>query len=479
MKVVVRVQVALVVAFSGFDRIDLLHGQSSFRLTPALLLAPVSLVMLVTISSRSSRSSTGSGVSRWTTIGVWLSAAYLLLAGLSIIGESTGDSSSGRLALLAILIVNAWSAVGLVAALEDAAALRRGAWLGLWLSIVSDIVQIMAWVERGPAQSAWIGPVDIMAPTYGLYAPRPAGISIDPNRGALCVVFFLYIILCDKWVASSQKRALFTLPVGLSGIVVLATFSRSGILLWAIVLAAALRSLRRSMRWRKAGALLAILLVAFLSVRTGRVSVAGSGYDLRRLVTERGDFGASSSGGVHFELYRRAGAAVGESWEALILGIGFGNSPSALREVYGDNSYANFHSFFLTSFVELGALGLILAIGILVAPGFGSRPLLALLLVGFSIFYQAHLDGLFWLSLAWAWSRVGARDVGSLDSSGQSDSPAQMSGVSRQGFRLIAADRNAVANGRIEASGGSVAGRASLEEWQQPSSKVQDPVGGV
>src|SRR5690606_8352932 len=126
--------------------------------------------------------------------------------------------------------------------------------------------------------------------------------------------------------------------------------------------------------------------------------------DWTRFLLERISLSASDSGGQHFDLIALGFDALNQDWTRWLVGVGFGMSPDYLGEFFGNKVTGNFHSFYLTLLVETGVLGLVCAIGATVFPSLRrGRRLLAAAVLLFSVLYQAHLDGAFWLAIMIVW----------------------------------------------------------------------------
>src|SRR5690606_21554252 len=110
--------------------------------------------------------------------------------------------------------------------------LLRGAWLGLLLMAFFDVAQISRWA--GAHAFGWLelgGVIDLTPATYGPWLPRPSGVSIDPNRGGLLAIIYLFVVTtCGEGRRGSGVALLLGIPM------LLVTLSRSAILA-AVVLA--------------------------------------------------------------------------------------------------------------------------------------------------------------------------------------------------------------------------------------------------
>src|SRR5690606_16192944 len=101
-----------------------------------------------------------------------------------------------------------------------------------------------------------------------------------------------------------------------------------------------------------------------------------------------------ASGGEHARLMARGWEVGTDNLRHLFLGIGYGNAFIETQDIFPGNEYGNFHSFFLTLFVEggIGAAGLSIWLFLRALRTSGPiRPMIVALLV-FILFQQAHTE---------------------------------------------------------------------------------------
>jgi O-antigen ligase len=113
---------------------------------------------------------------------------------------------------------------------------------------------------------------------------------------------------------------------------------------------------------------------------------------------------AEGSARLHSELLRRGVDEATVDVPRTLLGVGYGTSYLLLRDVFGTR-YGNFHSLYLSAWVEMGIGALLILLVLLVVPlrwATHWRPMVAALLV-FNLFYQAGTEPGFWAMLALAW----------------------------------------------------------------------------
>jgi hypothetical protein len=88
-----------------------------------------------------------------------------------------------------------------------------------------------------------------------------------------------------------------------------------------------------------------------------------------------------------------------------VLGIGYGSAFMVTQDIFPGNEYGNFHSLFVTLFVEAGVVAVGLGVWLFVEAirvGRDVRPMIVALLA-FNLFQQTHTEPILWLCLMMAW----------------------------------------------------------------------------
>jgi hypothetical protein len=379
------------------SRIDFLAGGGPFVLTPFLVLSPVILgVELTRAWMGRAEIRLPPGTARYllatTALFVVLLASTFLSYELAV--------SARRLALL---VVQAYMVflVGLALANRPDVGriLLRGAYFGLIAVALLNAVQAVVFVaEPAWARSAAVV-IDLEPGTYFGVVPRLTGVSHDPNHGGLFVVFLLWLV--TRLAPPSRARALF---VALSVLSVAATLSRSavlaGLILWAATHLAG-RELRLTVRtiWLVAGGAVTATLAyfAFPDILEP-IERLGSMLSSRLTLEE----GSSSD---HVRLLELGWEVATENLRHLVLGIGYGSAFMVTQDIFPGNEYGNFHSLFMTLFVEAGVVAMGLGVWLFVEAirvGGDVRPMIVALLA-FNLFQQTHTEPILWLCLMMAW----------------------------------------------------------------------------
>lgn len=395
----VGVLIALTIALCGADRIDFLMGRGVVTLTPALPLYALTVIaalcLWVYLRPRLR-------LTRQLWWGILLVGALVALSLLSVVVAGSPGQGLRRVALLAFTIAGIAAAIALARWLGLVRAVRLGAWIGLSLALILTLIQIATWSPAAAGVPQWVGPIYGTAPTYGPVAPRPAGMSLDPNRGAFTAAVLLFLLGADPWSRYRGVARPVWIALVLSAAVAIPTLSRTGLVAWGIVVIVVLVTLTRAHGVRRVLVPVAIAAAALVAVAI--VFVMVSHLDWMRLLRERLSISSGDSGGQHFELIRLGFEALNQHWTHWLTGVGFGTASDALGGFFDGRATGNFHSFYLTFLVETGVFGLLCALALTIVPLFRpGRRALAVAVIVFDVLYQAHLDGAFWLAIATLW----------------------------------------------------------------------------
>lgn len=392
-----RALLILWIATLGADRIDLLRGDGPFVLKPLLILLPFILVLeLLRITRRDRPLVIPPGTP-------WLFVAHTLFLSVLLVSVMYSGELEMGVRRLALLTVESYATFLIVLLLANREGWReilvRGAWLGLWLTLFFNVVQVSRW--GGGPSFGWLalgGIIDLTPSTYGPWLPRPSGVSIDPNRGGLLIIIYLFLL-----ATFGERRRQFLIAVAIGAPLLLMTLSRSAILAALVLVAVWL--LRRPLSATPAGVALGSLATAAgaaaLMVSPALQEAAGR---LLSVVTQRASVSEGSSS-MHFALLDHGWEVGTAGLRNALLGVGFGNSYLVLQEFFPGDKYGNFHSAYVTLLVEAGVLAVVLFLVLVMTPLFAGAafgPLLAALLA-FNVFYQTHVEAAFWFVIGLAW----------------------------------------------------------------------------
>jgi hypothetical protein len=393
---------ALWFATIGADRLDLLAGQGSVKLSPALILTPVLVALEV---FRLMRQGGKFRVPRNAVAYALVASAFLAVVLLSVLYSFDIEMSAKRYALLAFQVYTTLMVAVALAQRPDARELLvRGAYWGLALGGVLNLVQLAAFIAAGDAELMLLGGVLDMTPnTYGKLLPRLSAQALDMNRGGILLLVYSFLLV--RLAPPSKLRTL-AVTSGVLGIVL--TLSRSvmlGLIGTAIALLLSGRRLRVTPR-RAVGAALVISAICAALIASPRTAAAvGDALEPlgQRFSTREG------SASVHLGLIERGVEIATDSPKNAVIGIGYGNSFAYLQDYFPGDKYGNFHSLYLTLLTECGGIALLLGIALIAFAVFKGGIYIPLIagFAFFNIFYQTSAEAIFWFSLVLGWTRLG------------------------------------------------------------------------
>lgn len=394
-----RLAVVAAIASAGLERIDAFAGHGHFGLIPSVIFLPLALVAFLFHRWRAA----GSRTSHFGLLGMTLLVLLALVTLSSILTNNPDTISIGRWVLLVIAMFGAWAAVALAVRIQDPGALRIGAYVGLSIYLILSLTQLLMAAMHGQVGPNFIGPVNVEVRPLGAEIVRLTGGSLDPNRAAIVLAFFAYLLLAEPWTAKKQRvwwEA--TLLVGVTALAVV-TWSRSGIAAFLLIIGGTLaaRSWQNGNQSKLVVAGVSFLAAAFAAMM---ILVLAAPRFVQYIVSTRLSISPGDSADSHLGFYQLAGQLILHEPLLLLNGLGFGQSYRVVEAVHPEmGRYGNFHSLYLTFMVETGLLGLIVILALLIIPMWRQRFWLALGALVFGIFYQDTSDSTFWFQVALLW----------------------------------------------------------------------------
>jgi hypothetical protein len=413
---VVAVLLTLLIALIGADRINLLAGAVGFIVTPFLVLTP-----LIVVAEALRLGATRARIRIPTQAAFYFLTATALVCVIGVSALLSQDPViSGRRTVLLLVQVHGalLLAILLLNRPRPSLILVRGAYLGLVIATVFNVLQLYFWVtgQWNPSQPETELLVNLTPRTYGPWLPRLSGTVIDQGRAALVLVFYVFIIFL--FAARSRLR---TMMLWIGVVSLLGTLSRAGVLCG---LAAAgiywLYERRLRLGWSQvflaSGACAAMVVLAMFLPLASPENLATLAPLGDRVSIDEG------SSRLHLALIEHGLLVATSSFRNALLGIGYGNALMVLEEFFPGDRYANFHSLYVTLLAESGVFALVLGVWLLGYP-FLLRwgpflPLVAGFMV-YNVFYQSTTEPAFWLILALSWLTAGMGRNG-LDPGGDS-----------------------------------------------------------
>lgn len=390
--------VFLAIATTGIERVDFLGGHGQFRLIPSVIALSLSLLAIIFYAIKRR----GLDLSRIEIIGCSLIGVIAVISLVSLFTNRPDIISFGRWGLFLIAMGGTWAAVLLGKRIGAQRAIRNGAFTGLAIYAIFDLLQLVA-ASCSSQCLPTSGFLTVSVTPLGDELIRLTGSSLDPNRATVLLAFLIFIAIQDRWTAGKLPRWLVWTVACAGGVMAIATWSRSGLIAFTLIVVGTgiQRAWENGARRRLATILIAtvgaciVALVALVLIAPDFVN-----YIVRTRLTLTSGNSAES----HVSFYGLAGDVLAADPMALLRGIGFGQSYRVIEHVMPSmGMYGNFHSLYLTFLVETGVAGLLAIVLLLVLPLRRGRLWLGLGAILFGLFYQGLSDPTFWLQLAVLW----------------------------------------------------------------------------
>jgi hypothetical protein len=390
------------IATLGVTRLDLTGGAVDFLVTPFLVLSPIIILLEAGITAGRG----GAFRMPANATGYFLSvSALILVVLLSTFLSVEPQTAARRFVLLALQV---YMVLGVMVALANRPdpwqLVMRGAYAGLSLCLLFNLVQIYVWFGGNPLSGIAAGVLELEVRNYAGIIPRLSGVSLDPSLGGMLILTYLFLVV--RLGRASPLRALL---ISLAVASLLLTISRSVILAGMVTLGAAvvlqgrLRVTPRMMGAAAAGGTVVVLLLILFPATLERALAIADLLGNRLLLSE----GSSSE---HATVMARAWEVGTANVKQLLMGIGYGNAYLALQDLYPGDRYGNFHSLYMTLFAESGIFALVIVLGLFLFPLLRESPWRALVMgmIVFNIFQQNQTDPTLWVVLSLGWLGIGA-----------------------------------------------------------------------
>jgi hypothetical protein len=397
------------IALIGADRIDLLGGRGSFRLTPFFVLASLAVLFhLVIIATERRLVIVTTPPIRRQMPFLIVVVVFLFLSSISTLYGLDPERGLRQLADVVLVSLLGYSlSVFILAEPAREKLILRAISLGLILYLVFCIGECIAWssglayADRNATAS---GMEALFAPSSSLFwLPRLSGSAIDANDAGFGLV--MYLVLLDAFVSKSRYTGVLRFVIVLF---VFVGLSRSSMLCWAAYYVFSHSfwrrlTFRRTVTWLAAPAVLCSLLWV---THKDEIMDLVELWQVSDMISDRLSTGAGSSGGDHVQLIRRGLETWSSSTRTIVAGIGFGAEPKLLSDFFGDNKYGNFHCLYVTVLTDLGLpafIVLMILLGYPMIRNEGAAPGIAAIAI-FNIPYETRTAPIFWLVLALLWA---------------------------------------------------------------------------
>lgn len=382
----VKILLILLLSLIGADRINFLGPASDFRITPFLALSPIAILMLMfhtaEVPSRRAKSE---------EMILLYSVALLFIVFISVLFSNDFLLSLKRYILFSWLILSSLIITKKLLNFKDVEKLIVVAAIcGTFFYSIFSFLELSNFINGRLDENILFGAIDLNPTIYGGFALRLTGYSDDPNRGAFILSFFLFFLLFKKY---DIPKVILNITVFINILNIILTFSRTGYVCLIIIL---FFYFKRKLSFKS----IVVFSTFFMVIVAGFMylgdTVQIENFDLSKMLEDRFS-NESVSSQIHFDLFDRGFSLLGDM-KIFTLGVGYGSSYTVTKDILGDTKYANFHSLYLTFFVESGILSFLLLLILMFysLKYSGEYSPIILMSLWFNIYYQTNAEPLFW-----------------------------------------------------------------------------------
>jgi hypothetical protein len=394
-------------ALIGADRVDLLLGKASFRLTPFLVCASACVFLRLSMIAMQGRldHTISPPMHRQIPYLAGLAVFIFLASVATIFGM---DPQRGLMALADLILISILAYCISLRLLADPAPeklILRSISFGLFVYLVFCIGESIAWkygiIQTEEGGGSWLE--NTFAAKTLFWVPRLSGFTIDENRSGFILV--MYMALLDRYVPKSRYKSFLRYAIA---VFILLAVSRSAMLCWFAYWLFSKASWSRTNRPRiaswGAGIAIASLLIGFAYHK--EIGDALYVWDVSDIISDRLSGQEGTSGGDHIRLIKRGFDTWLSTPHTMATGIGLASAPKVLGDFFGDDKYGNFHCLYVTILAELGLPAFLVLMVLLAYPMIGRKSATASIaaIMVFNAPYQSHMEPIFWLMLALVWS---------------------------------------------------------------------------
>lgn len=402
MKTITFIYYVLIIGVLNADRIDFMKGEGLFTLTPFLILSSLAIPMML-MAKGGRRTSTEPSLSYKHSPGyVGFATVLILLAFLSALTSLDPVQTLKRATLLGIITITCYFlAVGAAKHADARSILGTGSLIGLLLSTGLSFLQgVNFFAGVFDPEQARMGILNLVPSAIEGAGSRISGYTQDSNRMAMISILYMTLsVMYD----TSRTRRIFTVFLGL--LHVFGSLSRSGILAFIVAVAFNIQGARSLFKSRFALAATSIaILVGVVSVGYYAIVVLNL-VNPMEVLDNRFATDMNSSAGQRVEIYYIAWEVLNREAAHYAIGSGFGSSYPYLASIFEGHRGSNYHNLILAAFTELGLLGGLSMLILMLFP-ISQRPWTAKLiipLIVFNLFYEMFLDPTFWFVIALIW----------------------------------------------------------------------------
>jgi len=307
-------------------------------------------------------------------------------------------SSSKRIVLLMIIIVNSILVLSSIRYDDIMKIIYKSSILGSLIFLLFNIIIIFLWFKYNNLD--FTSYIDLKPNMISYFIPRLGGYSADVNRGGVVLLFFTYIIYLYK-----NKSIYINILIIINSISLLLSMSRTVYLLSLITVIVYVlndyKDKKKIIIYVVSGIILSMLTLFYLD----NIKIIELEYLIKERLTIDYDLNRFSSSGIHLRLIYEGIMTAFSNLKILLVGNGFGTSFLLIHGYYWSGTkYANYHSLYITTLVEIGILGtlsflLFTFIIPLLKKMYNNIFPLIIGLFFYNIFYQVILEPVYWFIL--------------------------------------------------------------------------------
>ena len=382
----------LFVASIGVDRVNFLPD-GNFTLTPFLIISFLLIFFLILLKLEKINSN-------WFMNDKKLSltlSMFILFILISIPFSQDIYFSFKRLILLIYIIFSTLLIFISFDKKDLYENIYKGSIVGSILFYIFNIMLVLTWLGNVNIDNTFI---NFEPHTLSYFIPRLGGFSEDVNRGGFVLILFTYIMLIYK-----NKIKLNSLFIVFNIFFLFCTLSRSSIVFF-VVTSLIYTTYYASKDFKNRYIIYVLLLFSTFIISINYLSQLNI-IDLPSVIDERisiEDKGHDSSSSIHFMLIEDAIENIGSSAKIFLIGNGHGTSYKLIDGYrMSGKKFANFHSQYLSVFVENGIFAFLSLLYLTFIYPLYSRGNVFLPLVlglfAFNLFYQLTNEPAYWFTI--------------------------------------------------------------------------------
>lgn len=386
----------------GLERVDLLNGTGDFKLSLFIVLSP--LVILSALPRLFLHKNSFLSVRLFNNIGLLFSllSLFIITIGMSVALSNNIDLSTKRYVLLLYEIIFGIGISLMILSHRDyQEILIKGSILAIIFYLVFTLLQVINWsaITGGYFHEINLPFFDLTVSSFGSYALRNSGSSMDPNRGCFLITIYWFLILTIQ--DNFKHKRLITIIVGA---LCISAVSITGMIMFTSTFAIMLfrKQILLSSRQIIGLVVVTILICSFILINIDKINEY---VEVSNMLSAKFSIDKGTSNASHIAIMGRALNVSLESFKNILFGNGYGASQNVLADYFQYSKYANFHSSYFSFLAESGILSLLLFVLILYLPLYYNGAFCPLIIgVGlFNIFYQTFVDPIFWVFVSLSW----------------------------------------------------------------------------